>query len=357
MRVVTVGRKPCKGGVTANVTEYEAGALNIDGTTIGSRWPANAIFEHLPACRLLRMEKAKGYVINRWSDGAKPFGGGAGHEFETEVLPDEEIEIWECEKGCPVALRDPLEARCFKGVQRDYPDDLPVELWDYLMTLIAPPKSCEPNVILNSLDEIDWDHEEDGSVHGVITVGNPEPFLEQLDRVLRPGAHVLLLSPADEPTGWEGACALEEFGYEIRDAIALVDRDDDYHYVSKPSGKEKHAGVLEHLDPKTGRKVQNNHETVKPVDVMRALLRDVPGEGAVVDPFLGSGTTAIACLHTGHDFVGIEESEDYLVIADQRVRHWDRALSAWRGSAIQSEAPGPENEDGPLDLGDLFGIK
>lgn len=167
---------------------------------------------------------------------------------------------------------------------------------------------------------------------------------------------MLLISPEEEPTGYQGACSVEEFGYEIRDAIALLDQPDDFHYVAKPSGKERHAGVIEHEDETTGRFVQNSHETVKPVGMMRALLQDVPvGEGPVVDPFLGSGTTGLACLYTKHDFVGIEQSADYLVIADQRVRHWDRAVCAWDGAEVVSEAA-KEEDAGPLELADLFGF-
>ena len=63
---------------------------------------------------------------------------------------------------------------------------------------------------------------------------------------------------------------------------------------------------------------------MKPIDLMVKLLADVPKDkGPIIDPFLGSGTTGIACLKTGHDFLGIEREEEYLGIADARVRHWE----------------------------------
>lgn len=43
----------------------------------------------------------------------------------------------------------------------------------------------------------------------------------------------------------------------------------------------------------------------------------------VLDPFLGSGTTGIACLKTGRDFTGIEISEEYFKIAEARIKHYD----------------------------------
>ena len=68
------------------------------------RWPANLILEH-PGCQKSGSRPAKGYVINRWDDGAKPFGGGAGHPYSSEPQ-SEEVEVWDCIEGCPVAALD-----------------------------------------------------------------------------------------------------------------------------------------------------------------------------------------------------------------------------------------------------------
>ena len=68
------------------------------------RWPANLILEH-PGCQKSGSRPTKGYVINRWDDGAKPFGGGAGHPYSSEPQ-SEEVEVWDCIEGCPVAALD-----------------------------------------------------------------------------------------------------------------------------------------------------------------------------------------------------------------------------------------------------------
>lgn len=64
----------------------------------------------------------------------------------------------------------------------------------------------------------------------------------------------------------------------------------------------------------------NDHPTVKPVALMRWLVRLVcrPG-GLVLDPFCGSGTTGVACREEGMDFIGIEKNEGYFKIARNRV--------------------------------------
>ncbi len=62
------------------------------------------------------------------------------------------------------------------------------------------------------------------------------------------------------------------------------------------------------------------HPTVKPLDLMRWLIRLVtPPGGLVLDPFLGSGTTAEACLIEGFRCNGIERDETYMALAKSRL--------------------------------------
>jgi DNA modification methylase len=78
---------------------------------------------------------------------------------------------------------------------------------------------------------------------------------------------------------------------------------------------------------------RNHHPTVKPVDLMRWLVRLVtPPGGTVLDPFTGSGTTGCACAVEGFEFIGIEREPEYADIARQRVAWWsehgERAIEA-----------------------------
>ena len=64
----------------------------------------------------------------------------------------------------------------------------------------------------------------------------------------------------------------------------------------------------------------NNHPTVKPIDLMRYLIRLVCPVGSVVlDPFMGSGTTGKAALEEGMEFIGIEQSAEYMDISKKRL--------------------------------------
>ena len=62
------------------------------------------------------------------------------------------------------------------------------------------------------------------------------------------------------------------------------------------------------------------HPTQKPVELMERfiLASSKPGD-VVLDPFMGSGTTAVACINTGRNFIGFELDPEYHAIAQQRI--------------------------------------
>ena len=67
-------------------------------------------------------------------------------------------------------------------------------------------------------------------------------------------------------------------------------------------------------------KQANHHPTVKPTDLMRYLCRLVtPPNGTVLDPFTGSGSTGKAAVLEGFNFIGIEQSAEYVQIAKARI--------------------------------------
>lgn len=65
---------------------------------------------------------------------------------------------------------------------------------------------------------------------------------------------------------------------------------------------------------------KNHHPTVKPLKLMEYLVRLVtPPKGMVLDPFLGSGTTAMAAKKLGFNWIGIEKEKEYCEIAEARI--------------------------------------
>jgi site-specific DNA-methyltransferase (adenine-specific) len=74
--------------------------------------------------------------------------------------------------------------------------------------------------------------------------------------------------------------------------------------------------------PITTPKRQNFHPTVKPLALIHYLIKLItPPGGTILDPFLGSGTTAVAATQLGHPWIGCELTEDYWPIIQARIAH------------------------------------
>ena len=66
-------------------------------------------------------------------------------------------------------------------------------------------------------------------------------------------------------------------------------------------------------------KKDNSHPCVMPLEVMKNIIGILPDGVTVIDPFMGSGTTGVACAELGVDFVGIELDPVYFDIAKSRI--------------------------------------
>jgi len=86
----------------------------------------------------------------------------------------------------------------------------------------------------------------------------------------------------------------------------VIDEEYDRHFlISKVSRKEKG---------------NSSHPTIKPLELIEHLVKVFSKEGAlVVDPFVGSGTTALACKNTGRKCIGIEINKEYFTEAEARI--------------------------------------
>lgn len=477
MTPIVVSRRPVVGPVALNVLQHEAGGLNIDSTRIGykdaedlidilrgrprsaekfssgvystgrrtqlsvsptGRWPTNMLLEHRSDCVLIGTSQVRAKQLTagrrtvKWGvgEGASTYERGTGAKLATGTGMEAQ-RVWDCACNCPIHDIDQQgvvhaggTGKYFKqieGAPLNTTADVPESLIDYLYTLITPTHVGGESLIALDIDAVDWVSIPDGKYHGVIARG--EPTVEQVDhmwRVVRPGAHVLLIAPDSSPTGHRGACALEDKGFEIRDTILWVREAGKLHYVPKANSRERNAGceklaqkrkgppiyelteealadeeiigdlqqalidagmeegvvdsIVENGIPKSlvpkghkqffqkregSGKYGNNHPCVKPKEIMARLLRDVPQSATVLDPFLGSGSTGLACIETGHNFIGIEQEPEYLEIADTRIRHWNRLDPNWdkgAGTTIKSDVEGDVNEpvSGSGLLFDLF---
>lgn len=68
-----------------------------------------------------------------------------------------------------------------------------------------------------------------------------------------------------------------------------------------------------------GKEKFREHATQKPVLLMENILREYHKHMTILDPFMGSGTTGVACANLGRKFIGIEIEEKYFDIACERI--------------------------------------
>lgn len=113
--------------------------------------------------------------------------------------------------------------------------------------------------------------------------------------------------------------------------------------LDKPVRKIEHMwnGML-----RAGGEERNAHPTQKPLGVMEWCLTHIPDASTILDPFMGSGTTGVACVKAGRSFIGIEREPSYFDIACRRI---EKAYS--QGDLFV--AP-PANDNAPP-TPDLFG--
>lgn len=324
---IVVARKPLVGTVAANVLAHGTGAINVDATRVGTdrmtrtasngeavspnramsgpnygrtvvgtttgRWPANIVFTHADDCRLLAAGGTE--TVREMGTVSDMRGGNYGQDkeayadrpkLEREVTSYRDTpSVWECVEGCPVAELDAQSGKVGAAAPASGP------------TYTGPSKS--------------------GSMAGAFKGNGDNP----------PAFH--------NDTG--GASRF--FTVTEWDPIADVAP---FRYVAKPGKKERDAG-LDNLpevrakfgNQKNGKDLGNGsvndkfttapksnfHPTVKPVALMRHLVRLVtPAGGTALDPFLGSGTTAIAAELENCHWVGCELTDEYLPIIKSRVK-------------------------------------
>ncbi|MFC2469712.1 MAG: DNA-methyltransferase, partial [Negativicutes bacterium] len=86
------------------------------------------------------------------------------------------------------------------------------------------------------------------------------------------------------------------------------------HETKSENGERFPTSVL------TFKRTYGAHPTQKPVDLLRWLIRTYTDEGdTILDPFMGSGSTGVACVQEGRRFIGIEQEEKYFEIAMKRL--------------------------------------
>jgi DNA modification methylase len=299
---IVVARKPLVGTVAQNVLQHGTGALNIDGGRVN---PGSAI----PGGGGLRGgagSRNAGWQRPSHSDGAATEAHFDGRWPANLVLTHAADCTDTCAADCPVAELDRQSGVSKDGVavQRNGGGQ---SIWD-------------SGNRIGSRDDAGYGGM--GGASRFFTVTEWDPITDVPFRyVAKPGK-------TERNAGLDGLPTIT--------AGAMTGRKDGSAGLnSARAGAGRTSGAA------------NHHPTVKPVDLMRWLVRLVtPPGGTVLDPFLGSGTTAVAAILEGFDWVGCELTDDYLPIIEGR--------TAWARQHLGHKAP--QRTPAPtVDQLDLFG--
>lgn len=117
--------------------------------------------------------------------------------------------------------------------------------------------------------------------------------------------------------------------------IAFFDVKPDFNAVKQPYKNPNDKRIKQRIaEGKTGCKLydwwninqvknvskdKTNHPCQMPLEVMKNIIGILPKDVVIVDPFMGSGTTGVACMELNRDFIGIELNTEYFEIAKKRL--------------------------------------
>lgn len=206
---------------------------------------------------------------------------------------------------------------------KDIPDatvDLVLTDPPYKMTKRG--KSCRPNWMPNNMGDNVFDGE----------IPNAKDWMKECFRVLKDGTHFYTFCNTNDIT--EYLQVAQECGFKLHNIITMI----------KDTGMPNRwylkncefvlffrKGVAKPINDMTSRdwvkvcmptkKTGKFHITEKPLDFIQKLVLNSTKENEVVlDCFMGSGTTGVACVNINRKFIGIELDRKYFDIADSRIK-------------------------------------
>jgi len=150
-------------------------------------------------------------------------------------------------------------------------------------------------------------------IHGDKCEFDPAPFLDAPIVVMWGGNNFAHRLPRGGWLCWDKRCN-ERADKILGSPFELAWCSDPKKYKIK---RLQHGGVIN----ADGQQIKRVHPTQKPIELMRWCLDvlRVPEGATVLDPFCGSGTTGVACVQTGRNFIGIELDPGYCDIARRRI--------------------------------------
>jgi hypothetical protein len=251
---------------------------NGEMSSASGRWPANVVLSHDSRCEQVGTRRVKpigatAHKSHHGKDDALIRNGRNDHPGFRDADGLETVEAWRCVDSCPVRLLDEQSGDLGKSSGGNS-------------------RAMDVGSGRYNWNRGDRQDESDGVNPGFGDSGGASRFF-----------YTAKSSSAERNAGLEG--------FEERPSYMVENG-------SRTSGLkgeryERHTVT------------RNSHPTVKPIALMRWLVRLVtPPGGTVLDCFAGSGTTGIAASLEGFNFVGIEREEEYVRIAEARIKWWQQ---------------------------------
>lgn len=296
---VVLARKPPTGTTLDNVATYGTGALNID------------------ACRLPMSAEDEAAINNMGGFGQASYLGGGEKSSFAMVAPKNNIDSEAHPKG-----------RWPANVVLGHGDD-------------CTDSACGPEC---AVAEMDRQSGVGGSGGGVQKISSGTR-----GQGLWGDGTTGMFAPGSETTGirdFGDTGGASRFFYTAKPKRAERDQGCDdlpLRTAAEMTGQKEGAAGLDSPRAGAGRTsgARNWHPTAKPVDLMAYLVKLVtPPGGVVFEPFLGSGSTAVAALREGFRVIGCELSDDYAEIARARMVDAEARVHTPEKVADASALPG-----------------
>ena len=337
---IIVFQKPYEGRRVDDITRTGAGALNIDGGRIGlsgiedhstpgrgqghgskiyqykddkepnpvqvtrsenkenprydnkGRWPANFIIQHSPSCKRVGTTP-DGYTINRFTDGAKPFGDAVGEEYEGEEVGGESV-VWECSANCPARELNRQSGHLKSGLMTPEHN---AKNWGWHKGERKSPTLQDTYNDSGGASRFFFNAD-----YAYENLENAAPFVYQAKAGKK-----------------ERNAGLSGFDKRYND----FQRENSF--LSRAHG-DKDGSKGTRSNPN-----QNPHPTIKPISLIKHLATLLlPPEAyaprRIFNPFAGTGSEILGCIFAGWDvIVGVEKENEYIKIGRARIDWWSKA--------------------------------
>ena len=210
---------------------------------------------------------------------------------------------------------------CLKGMKKIPSESIDLVIADPPYTMTKRGKSCRPNWMPNNM----------GSNVFEGNIPDAKSWMSECFRVMKDGTHFYTFCNTNDIQKYLNIA--NEVGFKLHNIITMIkDTCMPNRWYLKHcelilffrKGKAKaisNKGSKDYMFCKMP--TQRNgkvHITQKPLEIITTLLTNSSEEGEVIfDPFMGSGTTAVAAINTGRRFIGFELQKEYFDIANKRI--------------------------------------